>query len=444
MTHHSIAMTAEPDVKSPAFDSSKHPCFSREAHHQYGRIHLPVAPRCNIQCNFCNRKYDCVNESRPGVTSSVLRPKQALAYLSDMLEARPEITVLGIAGPGDPFANPEETMETLRLARERFPQLILCLASNGLGIGPHIDELATMNVSHVTITLNAVDPRIGAKIYSWVRDGKAPLRGEPAAAVLLERQLDAIRRLKAAGITVKINTIIIPGINDQHIIEVARTVAEMGVDIMNCMALVPVKGAVFEDLPAPDTLMTSRVRLQAGQLLPQMTHCARCRADAVGLINEEMGAEQIDLLAHYARMPDEPQDLSARPYVAVASMEGALVNQHLGEAARMLIFEPCETTPSGFKFREIRKSPTPGGGSDRWQALAELLHDCRALLVAAAGPSPSMALRAGGVNVIEMEGLVEEGLRAVYAGKPVPKPLQRKFHGCGSGLTCRGSGTGCG
>ena len=90
------------------FDSSKHPCFSREAHHQYGRIHPPVAPRCYIQCNFCNRKYDCLNESRPGVTSSVLRPKQALAYLTDMLEVRPEITVLGIAGPGDPFANSDD------------------------------------------------------------------------------------------------------------------------------------------------------------------------------------------------------------------------------------------------------------------------------------------------------------------------------------------------
>jgi len=380
----------------------------------------------------------------PGVTSSVLRPKQAVAYLSDMIEARPEITVLGIAGPGDPFANPDETMETLRLARERFPELMLCLASNGLGIGPHIDELATMKVTHVTITLNEVDPKIGATIYSWVRDGKTPLRGEAAATLLLERQIDAIRRLKAAGITVKINTIIIPGINDEHIIEVARTVAGLGADIMNCMALVPVKGAVFEDLPAPDTLMTSRARLQAGQLLPQMTHCARCRADAVGLINEEMGAEQIDLLAHYARMPDEPADMSQRPYVAVASMEGALVNQHLGEAARVLIYEQSEATPSGFEFKEIRMSPTPGGGSDRWRALADLLHDCRALLVAAAGPSPMMALRAGGVNVIEMEGLIEEGLRAVYADKPVPKPLQRKFNGCGSGLSCRGTGTGCG
>ena len=58
---------------------------------------------------------------------------QAIAYLEQVLEAEPRITVAGIAGPGDPFANPKETMETLRLIRQRFPELLLCLASNGLG-----------------------------------------------------------------------------------------------------------------------------------------------------------------------------------------------------------------------------------------------------------------------------------------------------------------------
>ena len=36
-----------------------HPCYSEEAHHHYARMHVAVAPACNIQCNYCNRKYDC-------------------------------------------------------------------------------------------------------------------------------------------------------------------------------------------------------------------------------------------------------------------------------------------------------------------------------------------------------------------------------------------------
>lgn len=439
-----IATSKETEEGDPKhqLDFSKHPCFNKEAHSKYGRIHLPVAPRCNIQCNFCNRKYDCMNESRPGVTSSVLKPEQAVAYLAEVVAKRPEIAVMGIAGPGDPFANPVETMETLRLTRDRFPDMMLCLASNGLGIGPYIEELATMNVSHVTITITAVDPKIGAKIYAWVRDEKVPHRGIAAAALLIERQLSAVRELKARGIVVKVNSIIVPGINDTHIPEIARVVGEMGVDIMNCMPLVPVAGAEFEDIPAPDSTMTARVRFQSGEHLPQMTHCARCRADAVGLINETMTGEQMETLTRFARSTIELG--RKRPYVAVASREGALVNMHLGETASVLIFGPDETTESGFKFIEIRRSPEPGGSSSRWSELADMLHDCRAFLVSAAGPKPKNSLEDRGIEVIEMEGLIEEGLASVYADQPIPATLKRRFTSCGSGTSCKGTGTGCG
>ncbi|MCI5183912.1 MAG: radical SAM protein, partial [Candidatus Electrothrix sp. AW1] len=107
-------------------DFNRHPCFNAKVKGQYGRVHLPVAPKCNIQCNFCNRKFDCVNESRPGVTSTILTPGQALEYMGKVLEKGPRISVAGIAGPGDPFANTEETLETMRLIRKEFPDTILC------------------------------------------------------------------------------------------------------------------------------------------------------------------------------------------------------------------------------------------------------------------------------------------------------------------------------
>ena len=181
-------------------NTDRHPCFNVAVKGECGRVHLPVAPKCNIMCNYCNRKYDCVNESRPGVTSAVLKPKQAIAYLEQVLETEPRITVAGIAGPGDPFANPKETLETIRLIRRRFPDLLLCLATNGLGLPPYLDELAELQVSHVTLTVNAVDPEIGAKIYSWVRDGKVIYRGLKAAEVLLERQLESIPASRPGGL----------------------------------------------------------------------------------------------------------------------------------------------------------------------------------------------------------------------------------------------------
>jgi nitrogen fixation protein NifB len=328
-------------------DIDRHPCFNAGAKGECGRVHLPVAPKCNILCNYCNRKYDCVNESRPGVTSAVLSPYQSVAYLEHVLEQEHRITVAGIAGPGDPFANPQETMDTIRLVRERFPRLLLCLATNGLGIAPYLDELAELRVSHVTVTVNAVDPEIGRKIYSWVRDGKVIYRGLMAAQVLLARQLEAIRGLKARGIAVKINTIVIPGINDQHVEAVARMMAELGVDLLNCMPVYPNPDTPFGDIPEPETEKMAAIQAAAGEFLPQMRHCTRCRADAVGLLDADRTEEFRCCLSACSQMA--PAMDESRPYVAVASREGILVNLHLGEAD---YFQIWGLSGQGFRLLE--------------------------------------------------------------------------------------------
>ena len=88
-----------------------HPCYTERAHHKYARIHLPVAPGCNIKCGFCERRFDCANESRPGVTSKVLQPEQAVERVRIVKrhmarQGGARLKVVGIAGPGDPLANP--------------------------------------------------------------------------------------------------------------------------------------------------------------------------------------------------------------------------------------------------------------------------------------------------------------------------------------------------
>ena len=268
-------------------DISNHPCFNDKIRHTFGRVHLPVAPRCNIQCNYCNRKYDCVNESRPGVTSGILTPYQALYYLERVMKKTPNISVVGIAGPGDPFANAQETMETLTMVREKYPEIILCLATNGLNIVPYIEGLAELNVSHVTITINALDTEIGAGIYSWVRFGKRVYNPNEGFEILLDKQLKAIRSLKEKSINVKVNTIIIPGINDCHIEAVAEKMSELRVDIHNCIPYYQNKGTVFEDIKEPSLELVQKIRKKAGEHLTQMHHCVRCRADAVGLLGED-------------------------------------------------------------------------------------------------------------------------------------------------------------
>jgi len=424
-----------------ALDLTQHPCFNSDVRHRTGRIHLPVAPQCNIQCNYCDRKFDCANESRPGVTSSVLSPNQAMAYLDRAVEKAPYLKVVGIAGPGDPFANPGETMETLRQVREKYPEMLLCVATNGLNAEPYVAELAQLQVSHVTFTVNAVDPAIGTQIYAWVRDGRAIYRNGAAASLLWERQKRAIGALKNHGVIVKVNTIVVPGINDTHTEDVAIEMRALGVDIMNCIPLYPVKDTLFEDREQLGSEPMRRLRKAVQAYVPQMEHCTRCRADAVGLLGEPQRDDLVTLMRACADGPLDGQLVDAdpgRPYVAVASLEGFLVNQHLGEAARLWIFGPGDSNP---RLIETRATPEPGDGMGRWRELAQTIHDCRAVIVSGVGRKPRWAMEQAGLKVIEMSGLISQAVSTLYESGDVPASMRKPFRTCGS--ECEGSGMGC-
>lgn len=273
--------------------SARHPCFDVAAHGRYARIHLPVAPSCNIQCGYCNRKTDCVNESRPGVCSRVLSPEEAVDLVDRAVRRLPSLAVAGIAGPGDPMANPEQTLRTLELVRARHSRLLFCLSSNGLALADYVPQLKELGVGHVTITINAVAPDVGKEIYQAVQwNGKA-YRDAEAAALLFERQTAALAALRKCGIVVKVNTVVIPGVNDLHVGDIAQHVARFGVTLMNCIGLIPVPGTGMQSVSAPSAQQLEEARKLAGGHVPQMRHCARCRADAVGLLSDNTSISDI-------------------------------------------------------------------------------------------------------------------------------------------------------
>jgi nitrogen fixation protein NifB len=395
----------------------KHPCFNPGACKDNGRVHLPVAPSCNMQCGYCNRDYDCVNESRPGVVSTILTPWQAIGYLEKVSERVP-VSVVGIAGPGDPFANPAETLETMELVRIKYPEMLLCVATNGLNLFPFIPDLEKLKVSHVTLTVNAVDPEVGQAMYRWMRMGPRRYRGLEAAELLLANQKKSILELKKRGILVKVNTVVVPGLNDHHTGRIAETVAGWGADYMNCMAMIPVEGALFGDIREPDIKEMGDLRREAGQFVKQMSHCRRCRADAAGLLEEASVNKVSDLLAEAASQPgrnplkEHPFD-SGKPCVAVASREGLMINRHLGEVGRFLVYR---REGEGYRFFEDRPAPPPGGGDDRWRHLAATLSDCSHLLVSSAGKTPIDFLGAAGIKVQILEGIIDEALGVIHNG----------------------------
>ena len=234
------------------------------------------------------------------------------------------------------------------------------------------------------------------------------------------------------------NTVVVPGVNDHHVEAIARRVADLGADFHNLIPLTPAPGSIFEDLTEPDINTMHRARMASSKHLKQMAHCQRCRADAVGLLEEDRSREFMQLM-------DEARAEVAgdRHYVAVATQEGVLVNQHLGVADRVQIWE---RTDDGFRLVGERACPSPGSGSARWSELADILSDCRAVLTAAAGDAPRKALDAKGVAVCEMEGLIEDSLEAFWTTGDVAK-LKARRNGLGSSCGCgkvREPGTGCG
>ncbi|MDZ3836311.1 MAG: nitrogenase cofactor biosynthesis protein NifB [Rhodospirillales bacterium] len=432
--------TASPSGKQiPADVQAKiaeHPCYSADAHHYFARMHVAVAPACNIQCHYCNRKYDCANESRPGVVSKRLEPEQAVAKVLAVAAEMPQLSVVGIAGPGDALANPRATFETFEGIAAALPDIKLCLSTNGLALPDHVAAIKKLDISHVTVTLNAIDPDIAARIYPWVSFERKRWTGRAAAEILLARQREGIAALVAAGVLVKINSVLIPGINDDHLLEVNAEVRRWGVFLHNIMPLIsdPAHGTHFgltgQRGPAPAELKALQDRLGGDASL--MKHCRQCRADAVGLLGEDRNAEfagddvaapppvvdpvkrqvyrrlvareladraaaSAEASAHLAAAPDAESLL-----VAVCTRGSGRVNQHFGHAREFQIYE---VDGNGVRLIGHRRAASycqgGDGDDDALEHTIAALDGVPVVLAAKIGRCPKERLAEAGITVLE-------------------------------------------
>lgn len=424
-----------------------HPCYSEQAHRHFARLHLAVAPACNIQCHYCNRKYDCSNESRPGVVSELLTPEQAAQKALAVGAAIPHLAVVGVAGPGDPLANPDRLFATFRALAEKAPDLTLCVSTNGLALPEQVEELVKYRIGHVTITINCVDPNIGARIYPWIFWNHRRIRGRKAAEILIAQQQKGLEMLVARGVLVKVNSVLIPGVNDEHLREVHRVVTAKGAFLHNIMPLIAraEHGTYFGLTGQPEPTADQLRNLQAacagqGGATGMMNHCQQCRADAVGLIGqdrsaefswEKVAAETVDWQAAVAKRTavraaierrivlhsqiHHPTSAPASPSgqrtgalqsetlrMAVASTDGRTVDAHFGHAREFLVFD---VSPMGARLVERRDIERYCSGpvtcGDAAPALAgaiAALRDCAILLCARIGFEPWRALEDAAIS----------------------------------------------
>lgn len=266
-----------------------HPCFGVNAHFKYGRIHLPVSPECNIQCKFCQRGFNKL-DIRPGVSSLVLKPEETVEIVKKAFLLCPELSVVGIAGPGDTLAT-DHAIETFKLISNNFPQLINCLSTNGLLLEEKAEKIAEVGVKTVTVTVNSVDPGIQKNICSYIFYKNEYIVGEEAGEILIEAQLKGIRKAAELGLVVKINSVLIPSVNDQHMEEIAKKTKEAGASVLNIIPLIPQNEMAH--MKAPDCFLLNSVRQNAEKHIDVFRHCKHCRADACGIPGKGQNLQQL-------------------------------------------------------------------------------------------------------------------------------------------------------
>lgn len=263
-----------------------HPCFEKKFKSTHARVHLPVAKHCNIQCGYCKITIGRGRTPTPGSSQKLLSPEAAVKWLLSLQESIHNISVVGIAGPGDPLASLKQTMDTFNLVKRYFPQVLLCLSTNGLLLVDHLSKLIAVGVKHITITKNAVSSEVASNIYRHITLNGNKQTGKEVSRKFLKIQRNAIKLMVKNGIHVKVNTVLIPGINEHEVPEVAKEVSSLGAQYINIIPLIKIPGSYFSKIGVNRVSkeLLKKVVRKSEKYARIMKHCNRCSADAAGFL----------------------------------------------------------------------------------------------------------------------------------------------------------------
>lgn len=352
-----------------------------------------------------SRKLHRIRFDPPGAQVRAVPPAGALNWLEENIKQGANIRTVNIEGPGDPLGEIAETLETIKLVSDRFPEIKLTITTLGIFAEQHAESLGLAGVSGVTLLVDAVTREVGKTLYAWIRPGRKTVPLDQAVTMLLLEQLLAVKAFKKEGCTVTVRSMVYPGFNDSHMEEIAKVMARAGAEAME---LAPCKRTADQDDLHPDPPGLDTL------LLLQKSTEKYLKTTLTAVQDHRIGVDcssQQGICRPLTSLKPEPT--KKRPNVAVVSSNGMEVDLHLGQAYQVLIYGPREDGLAC--LLEIRPAPEPGS-SDRWEELAERLHDCFAVLAASAGESPRKILGGHGITVIITDGEIESTVDSLYGG----------------------------
>jgi len=392
-----------------------------ETNERYGRVVVPLVGACNLQCVFCSKSIVCHNGGATREAMPELSPWQALKYAGEVLEEYPQLKSICIAGPGEPFADPEYAITAVKLIKKRFPAMNVSVITNGIEAFNYCDQLVAAGLDNLTVTINSLNRGIITRLYDWVRFEKRLYRGEQAAEIIRDNQIKTVRQFAYSGIDVKVNTIYLPGINDIDIVAIARKSAQIGAKSFACIRTVqdPDTG---ENVSHPvSERELDAVRKQCSKYI-EISGDSNCRC---GTFGNAIFMKTKKRLFEIAAGPIDPEH--KRPNIAVATLDSVTVNRHLGQAGKLNIYSYkdgiCE-------LLDVRDTPPAGGGEQRWMDMAAMLSDCSVLFVKDAGLTPLGILKASGLSVIRTEETISNAIKYYLFPETMTKCSSCSVMGC--------------
>jgi nitrogen fixation protein NifB len=209
-----------------------------------------------------------------------MTPESAVTRARAEIEKNPHLKIVAISGPGEPLANPE-TFETLEIIRREFKDIAICMSTNGTLLEDNVEWLRKTKIDTITVSMSTANISTASLIYEWARFRDGTHQDEEMGSRIVDSQLRGICKASNIGIHVKVNSILIPEINMQDILPLAREISRAGAALQNIVPLVP--NGSFTSYRAPTIKELTDLRNEASTFMKQFLHCRQCRSDVVGI-----------------------------------------------------------------------------------------------------------------------------------------------------------------
>lgn len=180
---------------------------------RFGRVatdlRVSLTDRCNLRCTYC-MPADGID---PAPSETLLTGDEVVRFVRIAVEHL-GVTAVRFTG-GEPLLR-HDLVEIVARAARLAPRPDLALTTNAIGLAERADALAAAGLDRVNVSLDSLD----AGTY-------ADLTRRP----LLHRALAGIDAARAAGLGVKVNAVLVPGVNAHEAPDLLAWALDGGIEL---------------------------------------------------------------------------------------------------------------------------------------------------------------------------------------------------------------------